>query len=43
VALSFTYLVDGEIYGGYQECKVQDPIPAVVRHDPRQPGRSWIP
>jgi hypothetical protein len=43
VSLSFTYSVGGEIYGGYQECKVQDPAPAVVRYDPKRPERSWIP
>jgi hypothetical protein len=43
VALSFTYLFGGEIYSGYQECKIQDPIPAFVRYDPKRPDRSWIP
>jgi hypothetical protein len=43
MAVSFTYLAGGETYGGYQECKVQDPMPAFVRYDPKRPERSWIP
>jgi hypothetical protein len=53
IALSYTYSVAKEVYGGYQELRHDfpadaqpyygDPVPLFARYDPNRPGRSWIP
>jgi hypothetical protein len=53
VALSSTYSVGKELYGGYQELSYgfpsdaqqfyRDPVPMFARYDPKRPERSWIP
>jgi hypothetical protein len=53
VALSYSYSVGEETYGGYQELSYEfpadaqqfysDPVRLVVRYDPQRPDRSWIP
>jgi hypothetical protein len=52
-ALSYTYSVGKEVYGGYQELSYDlpadatrfydDPVPLFARYDPKRPDRSWIP
>jgi hypothetical protein len=53
VALSYTYSVGNDVYGGYQELSYdfsadaqqfyRDPVPLVARYDLKRPNNSWIP
>jgi hypothetical protein len=48
VALSYSYRVGNERYGGHQATDDQTlankrGLPALVRYDPDRPDRSWIP